>query len=30
MAGVPRLERKPGIGLRVAAAVPVESAPAVD
>ena len=28
MAGVPRLERKPGIGLRVAAAMPVESAPA--
>ncbi|HEY8304937.1 MAG TPA: AAA family ATPase [Solirubrobacteraceae bacterium] len=30
MAGVPRLERRPGVGLRVVAATPIDAAPAVD
>jgi cell division protease FtsH len=30
MAGVPRLERRPGVGLRVVAAMPVEQAPAAE
>jgi cell division protease FtsH len=30
MSGVPRLERRPGVGLRVVAAMPVEQAPAAE
>jgi hypothetical protein len=30
MAGVPRLERKPGVGLRVVAAMPVQPGPATE